>query len=169
MKTFLFLLCGLLPGVWRAPAAHDFHISRVQVEYAQAEREWQISFHIFIDDLEAALRAKGAPALHLGTQKEAAEADTYIQNYLRRHFQLAADGKPLAWQWVGKEMSEDLSAFWIYLHVPDATAPKQLRIHNKILLELFDDQQNMVQVAHTGRRPRSYLFHREHWEEVVGF
>lgn len=168
MKIWMALFCWMLPHL-PSVDVHEFHISRVQIAYVQAEREWQISFHIFIDDLEGALRTKGAPPLHLGTQKEAAAADSYIQTYLNRNFRLHVDGQQLPLQWIGKEMSEDLSAFWIYLHVPDAAAPKQLRIYNKVLLEHFDDQQNMVQVAHTAHRTRSYLLHQGNWEQEVAF
>ena len=42
---------------------HEFHVSRARIEYAQDAQEWQISLHVFIDDLEKALAEKGTKEL----------------------------------------------------------------------------------------------------------
>ena len=163
MKSLLLLplLLLLTPTV----ADHDFHVSRARIEYGAEQGEWQITMHLFIDDLELALAEKGSPKLYLGTKRESEQADQYIQNYLRQYFQLFAGDEPLEWQWLGKEVSEDLTAFWLYLYVPDAQLKTPLRVRNKILLDLYDDQQNMIQVADGRGRTRSYLFHQDFWEE----
>lgn len=169
MKVLILLpLLFLFPDT-PTPVAHDFHVSRTRIEYGAAQKEWQITLHVFIDDLELALAEKGSPKLYLGTKRETEEADRYIQNYLQQYFHLSADEQALEWQWLGKEMSEDLTAFWIYLYVPDANPNLPLGIRNKLLLDLFDDQQNMIQVAGTDGRTKSYLFHQDFWEEVVTF
>ncbi|MEL6655837.1 MAG: DUF6702 family protein [Bacteroidota bacterium] len=164
----LFPLLFLLPQT-EIPAAHEFHISRTRIEYGAAQQEWQITMHVFIDDLELALAEKGSSALYLGTKRESEEADHYIQRYLQQYFQLSSGDDTLEWQWLGKEISEDLTAFWIYLVVPEANPERPLGIRNKLLLDLYDDQQNMIQVAAEKGRTKSYLFHQDHWEQEVIF
>lgn len=146
---------------------HDFHVSRARIEYAAEQQEWQISLHVFIDDLEAALEEKGSKDLHLGTTKESAQADVYLERYLRPYFKLLDGEQELSWEWIGKETSEDLTAFWIYLYIPNAPRLDRLTVQNKILLDRYDDQQNMVQVRGPGGQLKNYLFHQDYWQEEV--
>ncbi|WP_367390952.1 DUF6702 family protein [Lewinella sp. LCG006] len=146
---------------------HEFHVSRARIEYAGDAKEWQISLHIFIDDLEAALAEKGTKDLFLGTAREQATADEYLQAYLQRYFKLYNGDQQLQWEWLGKETSDDLTAFWIYLYVPNARPDQPLKVHNKILLDMYRDQQNMVQVKGAKGNLKNYLFYQDYWEEEV--
>ena len=167
MKALIFLPLLFLANA--TPPAHDFHVGRARIEYGAAEQEWQITLHLFIDDLELALAEKRSPDLYLGTKRETAEADRYIQSYLQQYFQLSVGDETLQWEWLGKEISDDLTAFWIYLYVPEANPKAGLKVRNKLLLDLYDDQQNMVQVADGSGRTKSFLFHQDFWEERITF
>lgn len=166
MKIFLLLPLLFLSDIG---TVHDFHVSRTRIEYGAEQSEWQITLHLFIDDLELALEEKGSPKLYLGTKRESAEADQYIQSYLEQYVKLFTNDEVLEWQWLGKEVSEDLTAFWIYLYVPEADAKAPLRVRNKIFFDLYDDQQNMIQVADGSGRTKSYLFHQDYWDQLVTF
>jgi hypothetical protein len=146
---------------------HEFHVSRARIEYDADEKEWQISLHVFIDDLEKALAEKGTQDLFLGTAREQARADEYLETYLRRYFKLYNGAQQLDWQWLGKETSEDLTAFWIYLYIPNARPDQPLKIHNKLLLDMYRDQQNMVQVKGAKGHLKNYLFYQDYWEAEV--
>lgn len=156
--TLLLLMLGNSASMERV---HDFHISKIQVNYAFDEQEWQISVHVFIDDLEEALRQQGSPDLSLGSEQEADSADDYILKYLQRHFTFTHAEQLLAYEWIGKEMSEDLSAFWIYLYVPDAVAVEDLTVKNQLLLDIYSDQQNMLQLIDPQEQQHYVLFHQD--------
>ena len=147
-----------------ATSSHDFHLSRTRVEYAAEQGEWQISLHLFIDDLSLALEGRGAPNLRLGTLSESAEANIYIEKYLRRFLRFEAAGAGLDWEWLGKETSEDLSAFHIYLFLPEAKPDLPLKIKNQLLLDLHDDQQNMLQFIGPDKETQQLLLHQDYWE-----
>lgn len=166
MKALLLLPLLLLTDI--APV-HDFHVSRTRIEYGAEQSEWQITLHLFIDDLELALEEKGSPKLYLGTKRESDEADKYIQSYLEQYLKLFTAEEALEWEWLGKEVSEDLTAFWIYLYVPEANVSTPLRVRNKMFFDLYDDQQNMIQVADGSGRTKSYLFHQDYWDQLVTF
>lgn len=166
MKALLLLPLLLLADF---TPVHDFHVSRTRIEYGAEQSEWQITLHLFIDDLELALEEKGSPKLYLGTKREDAAADEYVRAYLEQYVKLFADDTRLEWQWLGKELSEDLTAFWIYLYVPDAKVDAPLRVQNKLFFDLYDDQQNMIQVADGSGRTKSYLFHQDYWDQLVTF
>ena len=165
----LLLLLSLLPLVQVAPPPHEFHLSRTRVEYLPQNQEWQISIHIFIDYLALAMSQKGTPNLFLGTKKESPQADGYIQAYLQRFLKLTEGEQALSWEWVGKETSEDLAAFYLYLTVPQVVSPKRLRVSNQLLFDTFADQQNMIQIIGPGQQRQSFLFHQDYWQDAVTF
>jgi hypothetical protein len=166
MKILFACLLTLLISVPESlpKACHEFHLSRTRIEYASAQQEWQISLHLFIDDLALALQEKGAPNLRLGTLSESAEADTYIEKYLRQSLQFESAGTSLSWEWLGKETSEDLSAFHIYLFIPQAKPALPLTLKNQLMLDIYDDQQNMVQFIGPDKETRQSLLHQDFWE-----
>lgn len=170
MKLLSILLITALISLPEYPetAIHDFHLSRTRIEYSDKQQEWQISLHVFIDDLELALENKGAPDLQLGTLSESEEADAYIQKYLNQFLQLEAADERLALEWLGKETSEDLTAFHLYLYVKEDQPNQPMKIRNRILMDLYDDQQNMIQFIGPDKENRQLLFHQDYWEAELG-
>lgn len=141
------VLLGLLPQSFARELDHEFHISKMLVAYAPDEQTLQVSTHIFIDDLELALREGGAPKLRLATEYEHPEAEDYLQAYLRRELAFIADGRELDYTVLGRELSEDLAALWIYVEVPLDKLPKELEIRNAILTDIYADQKNIVKYS----------------------
>ena len=43
-------------------------------------------------------------------------------------------------------MTEDLSSFWIYLYIENAPPLNAISIENRLLTDLYDDQQNQVNI-----------------------
>jgi hypothetical protein len=160
---------ALLPPERPAAADHDFHVSKCLVEYNEAERALQVSMHIFIDDLEEALRRQGADQLFICTEREAADAETHLQRYLEQNFRLQANGEPVAYEFLGKEISDDLAAVWCYLEVTGVDRLEQLTVTNRILTEVYDDQKNIVSVFGPGDRKGLLLFQRGKDTESVRF
>jgi hypothetical protein len=148
---------------------HDFHVSKTRLEYAVAQDEWQLSLHIFIDDLELGLAAKTDEKFFLGTERELSFADSLIHHYLQEKIDLIADGQTLQLEWLGKEITEDLSAFWVYMYAPKAAVPVEVTISNRVLLEVYDDQQNIVELIGPGARKDYMLFHRDYQRENIRF
>ena len=167
MRLLLILLCLGLHGTNVTDVAHDFHISRTLLAYNTDTEEWQISMHLFIDDLELALEQEGYTELRLGTAREQQDADTIIDAYIRKQLQLQSDDTNIKWEWIGKEVSEDLTAFWIYLLVPNAQPTQYLQVRNELFFELYEDQQNMLQVDGGNGRIKRYLLHRDEWQKKI--
>lgn len=128
------------------PDVHDFHVSKCLIEFNQDETALQMSLYIFIDDLEEGLRQKGYDRLFICTKQEATEANDLINEYLRQHLQLTVNGKEESFEFIGKEISDDLSAVWCYLEITKVQELKTLEIKNDILCSVFDDQKNIVSV-----------------------
>ena len=156
MNYLFILLFSLLP----APEMHAFHISKCQIDYNTADKALQITWHIFIDDLEEALRRQGMDKLFLGTEREAANGDAAVEKYLLQRLKLIVNGKSASINFIGKENSEDLAALWCYLEVPGVSAVQNMNISNDILLEVYDDQKNLVSVTVPGKKQGYFIFEK---------
>lgn len=144
----LTLLLSFSLSSWvSATKAHDIHVSVCELRWNEASGAFEVAVKIFIDDLERALTMEGAPGLFIGTPKENAEASRYIGAYLQKHFTIDVDGIRLTPDFVGKEISDDLLAVWCYIEFPaKISRSKKCTLSNDILLELYDDQRNIMDI-----------------------
>lgn len=160
-----YLIFGLLLLSFK----HDYHLSKCLIEYSSADQAVQVSLQIFIDDLEEALRREGHDKLALCTPKEAADAETYFEQYLNKHFILRVNGEQRTYNYLGKETSEDLLSLWCYLEIEGVSQIKSLAVTNDILMETYDDQQNIVQVKGPRNQGGMWLFKKGESKDEVQF
>ena len=165
MKSFFLLICLWLTG---APA-HDFHVSKCLVEYSAADKALQISLHVFVDDLEEALRQQGHDHLQIGASKEDPQAEEYLRDYLRKSFLVEVDDRQREVNLLGKELSDDYLAVWCYLEISGIEDFSKLKLTNTILMDLFDDQTNLVTVRGPGGKRGGFLFQKGKAEGTVHF
>jgi hypothetical protein len=164
MTTLLFQLLFLLSVV--QPDVHDFHVSKCVIDFRPQEKALQISLHLFIDDLEEALRQQGHHDLLICTERESAQAETYIQNYLTQRLQLFINGKSSDFTFIGKEISDDLSGVWCYLEVTGVEVFNRIRVKNTLLFEIFDDQKNIVSIMGPNHRSTLLFQEGQEWKAV---
>lgn len=149
--------------------AHEFHISKTLIEYNEKEKALQFTIHIFIDDLEEALRQQGADKLFICTEKESEKAEEYIYKYLQQKLKIKLDDKAVNYTFVGKEASEDLVAVWCYLEIENIESFSKLYVKNNTLVETFDDQKNIISVTGPNKRKGYLLFNNAKNEETLEF
>lgn len=161
--AFLLLSVPLLRD--EAPASesrvqemHDFHISRCEINWDAATGDLQIAAHIFIDDLEEALRRKGIVGLRIGTPTEKDNAEEAIMQYLTQTILITHGKRRLIATLIGKELSDDKMAIWCYLEIPAQKNLHQLTIENSLLTEVFPDQKNIVDFTISGKRKEFIIF-----------
>lgn len=111
------------------------------------------TIRVFADDFGRAvlgLRASArAPA-------ESALSDSAAAAYVRAHFTIATpDGRALPLEWCGARRSADL--MWVCVHAAWSGPLVGMRIHDRMLFDLYHDQINIVQADDNGRRS-SVLF-----------
>jgi hypothetical protein len=162
---FLFLPVQLNEGL----EFHEFHLSKALVEYNAQDQAIQVSMHVFLDDLEEALRREGKDKLFICTTKESAEAEAYMETYLREHFKISVNGQAVTYNFLGKEASEDLLAAWCYIEVENVSVLNELEITNDLLLEVYDDQKNVVQLIGPNRKRGTLLLQKGKTNQTVRF
>jgi hypothetical protein len=140
-----------------ALARHPIHASITTIDLNPRTHSFEIACKIFADDLEEAIRKATGVQLYIGSAKEnPKQTAAKIEEYLRQHFRVEADGKALPrWTFVGREIEGD--AVWCYLEVQNVPALKRLLVSNTALHDLHDDQTNLVNVSINGTRRSAVL------------
>jgi hypothetical protein len=121
---------------------HKFYVSITKIEYAQQQHSLQIITKIFIDDIENALKKRYDPSLSLDTKKETKEADELLKKYILQKLKLKVNGTPVKLNYLGKEYDNDLLV--AYIEVTGVKGLKNIEIENKILMDMFPEQQNII-------------------------
>ncbi len=124
--------------------SHPIHIAKCQMEHNPQSNKLEITLHVFLDDLETSMRNAGAPKLNLGTKKEIDSIDAYLIDYLNQHFQIEQQQTPVQLNWIGKELSDDLFAYWCYFESEPLQSKTTLDVRFDLLMDLYRDQQNIL-------------------------
>lgn len=151
------------------PISHEFHISKCQIVYSESTQAVQIMLHLFLDDLEEALREQGADKMFLCTDKEAPKAEKYLFRYLQQQLKLRINEEAVNFEFIGKEQSEDLQAVWCYLEISNVSTFKSLEVANSILMEIFEDQKNIVHISGPNDEDGYFIFQKGQESDRVDF
>ncbi len=161
-RVAVFILTGVLLIGFR----HVFYVSICSVEENTKTELLEITFRIFTDDLEKALLDEYHLNLRLGTEKEHIKTDSLLFEYIRRNFRLQLEKQPAHMRFIGKEVEIDLT--WIYLEIPKKEKVKKITVLNRLLIDSFETQKNIVHLNIQGQK-KSLLFRKGHSEDSIGF
>ncbi|ASV31218.1 DUF6702 family protein [Maribacter cobaltidurans] len=153
LKKALFLF--LLP-LLAFTVAHKFYISVTNVGYSEKDDALQIITRVFLDDMNAVLKERYGIQPKLGTKSESEMDREYFEKYLRSKFIVEIDGKTVPYTLLGKKYDTDMII--CYLEVPKIDLPKvsTIAITNEMLMDMFDEQQNVVHFKIEGEK-KSYV------------
>lgn len=158
MKFFrIFFLLLVLPMVSATPV-HKFYVSITKIEYVKEKNSLQIIIKIFIDDIEDALQQRYDPSISLDAKKETEAADEDLKNYILQKLKIKVNGKPVQLNYIGKEYDTDMVV--AYMEVKDVKELKTIEIENKVLMEVFPEQQNIIHLK-TPKSRRSLILDRD--------
>ncbi len=123
--------------------------------YNTKEKSWEVAIKLFQDDFETSLTGNTGKVFKFST---ATDADKIIESYVRKHFGVQVN-KTLQtpYRYLGFEPQND--AVWVYLEIPTEKDLSGIYLENSLLLDSFEDQTNLLQVAN-GDRKKSFLFQK---------
>ena len=127
--------------------SHDFHITHTSINYNSDFESIEITMKVSIEDLERSLEDNNSEKLRLGTTKESKSAQRIITNYFNNHLRIFINDKLSKFQWVGKEIDNNLHDIYLYFEIPNCNKNgdiKVLTLENTIFLETELDQTNIV-------------------------
>lgn len=159
-------LIEFVPTVHDSAPEHKFYVSTSNIEYNSATGNLEIIQHIFIDDLEAVLRARYGENIKLASVNESEENATLIKRYILNQWIIKNNGKVLELNYLGHKY--DIDQIKIYIEVPLRKAPEILFFENKTLFDLTSEQQNIIHVK-MGDERKSLLLFSENPNGVLNF
>lgn len=166
MQSFILIISLLLNPYLGKKAAHDFHISRCEINYETKSGDVQISAHIFIDDLEDAIKSTIKKQVNIGTSKEIADCDLMIESYIKNKLKISSGNKQLSYSILGKEVTADKLAVWCHFEVLGIKNIKSLHVTNTILTEIYNDQKNIVDFTVDNKKKGFTIFDTKKTEEL---
>lgn len=164
MKIFRVLLIALVFSIVTASTAHKFYVSTTKIEYVEQQQSVQIISKIFIDDLEEVLRKRYDESIVLDSKDES-EQD-FVKRYLLQKLQITINGIPATLEYIGKEYEIDVIK--VYFEINDIIELNTIEIENIVLLDLFEEQQNIIHLK-TGKSRRSLVLNKENPKGMLNF
>ena len=96
-----------------------------------------------------ALNERNIENLFLGESREIPQSNQYITEYLTDNLSISVNGNPLEFSFIGKELEDD--ALWCYMEIKNVNELHSVKVKDTILTEVFDTQNNIVQVTLKGK------------------
>lgn len=124
-------------------AMHKYYVSITEAAYNTTTQTFELSIKFIGHDLEKALSESGVPPLYLGTEKELANANEFLEKYIEKKIHFVVDDKSLAFKFIGKEINND-DFIYCFLESKKIENPTKITIKNTLLTELFPEQKNAV-------------------------
>lgn len=147
-KGLLILLVPLLAFTM----AHKFYVSVTNIGYSEKDDALQITSRVFIDDLDQVLKERYDIDAKLSTDEESKLADVYLEKYLRAKFIVEINGENKSYEIIGRKYDNDVCIFYLELAAIELPLVKSIQIQNKMLTDLFDEQQNVVHFKINGKK-----------------
>ncbi|MAP79756.1 MAG: hypothetical protein CL526_01585 [Aequorivita sp.] len=158
MKYFKLLLLVMVFPLLSGASAHKFYVSITKIDFVEKQGSLQITLKIFTDDIEDALQANYNPSLILKRKNEAPAVDASLENYLLQKLKIVVNDREVKLNYLGKEYETDMLV--AYIEVAGIKELNTVTVENKILMEIFSDQQNIIHVKTPSIR-RSLILDRD--------
>ena len=126
---------------------HPFHLSKCHIKYKELDRTLELSLVLFVDDFEDALKEISTDGrLNLCNDLKKERTLKLIEQYLYNHLSINDTHQQLPALYIGSECSNNGLTIWSYIEYKTTEIPKSIHIKNDILISLFADQKNIVDV-----------------------
>ncbi len=161
----LYILLLLLP-LFAFNSFHKYYISVTQVDYVQEKQSLQIITRIFIDDFENLLKERYDDTIVLDEGEELANTNMYIEKYLADKLTIKINGEQAKLNFIGKKY--DLELVKCYLEIEGIKNINSIEISNKVLFDMFDDQQNIIKTKINAKQ-KSFMLTSQNNKAVLNF
>lgn len=125
-------------------AVHKFYISVTNIKYSEKDAALQITARVFVDDMNLVLKERYGVDAELGTKEESTLGQEYLEKYVRSKLRVTRNGKTADYTLLGKKYETDVVILYIEVPNIDLQNVISIGIENEILMDLFEEQQNVV-------------------------
>lgn len=160
-KVSIIVVLLLLVG-FSSFDSHKFYVSIYQIDFVPEKRRVEITARIFMDDLNLALNQEFNAKSQLGEKSETNQDLVVLQKYLAKHLKISIDGKEQPIVFLSKEIDNNVVV--VYLKINDIKKISTFKIYNNALLEIYSDQQNIIQTNFYNKK-RNFIFTGDYFVE----
>lgn len=160
-NIFLFLTVPLLSF-----AMHKYYVSFTKIEYSEKSNSLQVIMRVFTDDLQNGLDRQFSIKTELDTDKELQNTNQYISKYIEDKFLVSVNGKATITTYIGKKYDVDETK--LYIEIENIAKIESIEIQNKILMELFEDQQNIIKL-NINNKKKSFILTLKDDKDLLKF
>ncbi len=160
-KIFLIIIIPLLSFT-----AHKYYVSMTKIKHVKEENSIQITMRFFIDDIEKIINNRFKKEFNLATNEELTETDKFLNIYIHQKFEVKINDQLIEYTFLGKEYDNDVMFF--YLESTDIKEINSIEVKNKMLLEMFEEQQNYIKL-HINDQIKTMVLMRENDKEMLKY
>ena len=150
---------ALLSFKWLVPVIlhllHPFYVSVTEINHNAKEHSLEISCKIFAEDMEETLKKNYHVSVDLASEKQKAQVNQMITDYLTKHLTINSDGSNLKLQYIGFEKQSE--AVYCYFEVSNINSVKKLSVTDSILQDFTDREINIIHATVNGNRKSTKL------------
>ena len=112
------------------------------------------------------MRERYDEGITLSSKDEPKTADLYIARYLKEKLKIRINNETSQLVFIGKEYDADIVR--CYLEIEDVKHIETFEVSNKVLFDVFEDQQNIVKTKINAKQ-KSFIFYPEKDSAVLKF
>ncbi len=128
---------------------HPFFVTVTNVNHNPKSKTIEVSTKIFTDDLEKAILNENNTVLDITKPQNKNQANNLIGLYLQKHLKVVINNKLYPLNFVGYQITQE--AVWCYLETKKTPKIKTINITNTLLLTLYPQQINIVNLNLDGK------------------
>jgi hypothetical protein len=166
MKFFKITLLLFLFPMLVSSVSHKFYVSMTNLEYVPEKQTIQIISKIFIEDLEQVLQKRYSPLVVLNPKKETEADINYLKKYVSQKLKISINNKPVELIYIGKEY--DIDMVNMYFEIENISELTSIEIKNKILFDMFPEQQNIIHIISPDTN-RKMILDKDHPDGLLNF
>lgn len=166
MKKAVLLIFVVFACISFKAIPHKFYLSVTEIEYKKDKKDLQIISKVFIDDFQNVLEKRYEESITLSKDEESGPVKELIQKYLKSKLHIYVDGKEVALKYLGKKYDKDQLV--LFIEGENLEPFKEISITNAILIDLFEDQKNVVNVK-VNNEIKSLMLRKDAETDVLNF
>ena len=157
--TFLFSFIFFISLGENRKYNHPFHVSVVEITYANSGRFASIVCKTFSDDFKLALQKQFHETGNFDNPENVKNLSSEIDGYIKKHLQLKINGKLT--DFVFTNYKKDGNAVWSYFTTKSISDINKFEVTDTIFYELYDNQIQFVYITVNGNRKSNRLTNPE--------
>lgn len=127
---------------------HEFHVTHTTFHYNDESKSIEITIKVAIEDLEKSIDSRYSKILDgFEDEKENKALERLLREYFRNNLALSVDKNKKEFQWIGKELCNNLHDIYLYFEIPNYDKKENIElitIKNTLFLDLNNYQTNIV-------------------------